>query len=101
METTTQQERLCGIIRTWHQDRGFGVILQTHRRLFFCHIREFDAPREPRVGERVTFLHGPLRREGELPAALDVRLCTPDAPASLPDTLSELPPAMAYAGGAR
>jgi cold shock CspA family protein len=67
-----QPVRLTGILRTWHDDRGYGFIAPAHGgREIFVHISQF--PRDgsrPTEGERLDYSAG-LGRDGK-PQALQV-----------------------------
>jgi hypothetical protein len=71
MEAGTETERKIGVIRSWNE-RGFGIVLVTHKERYFCHITQFDRATPPEVGEKVRFDVKPPRKPGELPQAINV-----------------------------
>jgi hypothetical protein len=65
-------ERFIGRFYSWNE-RGYGLIFVTPQQRYFMHISEFQSDHIPVVGEQVTFLTGPPRKNGALPCAVDVR----------------------------
>lgn len=64
-----------GILRTWHNTRGFGFIEVPSNtfpiKQFFLHVSMIlDGPCPPPVGSIVRFEPGPPFKEGKLPTAL-------------------------------
>jgi cold shock CspA family protein len=66
--------RVVGQVYSWNK-RGFGLIFVTPQERYFAHISEIRMNRVPELGERVSFVVKPPRKEnaGQLPLACDVR----------------------------
>jgi hypothetical protein len=66
--------RKQGVIRSWHEERGFGVIVGTASSLdrYFLHISNVRGTVPPAIGLRVEFDPGPPLRQGDLPPALNI-----------------------------
>ena len=59
--------------------KGWIFISITPQDRYFAHISEIKTDRMPGVGDVVTFMTAPPRKEGQLPCATDVRLAEKDA----------------------
>ena len=66
--------RLTGQFYCWNE-KGYGFLYITPQQRFFVHISQIRFDHVPVVGEKVTFVPGPPRKEGpdQLPLALDVQ----------------------------
>jgi len=76
---TAKQSKLCGHVRKWVGEKGWGLInsyapggiLQK----YFVHITSLvPTSATPALGCRVLFVEGPPRSDGELPVALEVEV---------------------------
>ena len=65
-------ERKIGMFYSWNL-RGWGFIMLSPNERYFAHISEVHLDHIPAVGEHVSFVVTPPRKEGQLPVANDVR----------------------------
>jgi cold shock CspA family protein len=68
-------ERLNGIIRIFHEKRGFGFIRITFKDQYYFHITEWDSDVPPVIGQRVSFevQPAPTYKQNSLPLAVNVK----------------------------
>ena len=66
-----------GKLRSWHEDRGFGVVQGSvsHLQRYFLHVTQIlEGPVSPKVGDGVYFEIIPSRKPGGLPQAISARV---------------------------
>ena len=66
-----------GTLRSWHEDRGFGVVQGSvsHLQRYFLHITQIlEGPVPPKAGDMVYFDVTPSRKPGGLPQAINARV---------------------------
>ena len=66
--------RKQGVIRSWHEERGFGIVVGSESSLdrYFLHISNVRGTVPPAIGLQVEFDPGPPRKQNDLPPALNV-----------------------------
>jgi cold shock CspA family protein len=72
-------ETHLGIVRSWHEDRGFGVVQNpaSHLQRYFLHVTQIlEGPISPKVGDRVRFEVAPSRKPDGLPQAINARVAS-------------------------
>jgi hypothetical protein len=68
-----------GFLRSWHEDRGFGIVIVTRQERYLLHISQiFEGPDNPPVGSTVIFDVGKAFKEGSLPQATNAKIILPD-----------------------
>jgi cold shock CspA family protein len=66
-----------GTLRSWHEDRGFGVVQGSvsHLQRYFLHVTQIlEGPVSPKVGDAVYFDVAPSRKPGGLPQAINAKV---------------------------
>jgi cold shock CspA family protein len=79
-------ERKQGIIRSWNENRGYGIIRvgpQASLERYFLHVSHIrSGTASPKPGFEVFFTasDAPLKRQSDLPQALAADVIVPDEP---------------------
>ena len=63
-----------GVLRSWYDDRGFGIVWVSRTERYLLHITHVPEPDIPVVGCRVLFDAAPAFKPGHLPLAINVAL---------------------------
>lgn len=65
--------RYQGIVESWKDERGFGIVRITFKQRFFLHVSQWQHDEAPFHGQSVSFETADPRPGGALPQAIDVR----------------------------
>jgi cold shock CspA family protein len=69
-----------GILRSWHSERGFGILSAKRNEAYFLHTNNvLEGPEEPAIGSLVEFDVAPADNNGKFPQAIRAKITPPDA----------------------